>query len=220
MPVRNAALRHRRFDRSSTGLPLLAAAAAIALLCGCASLPDGTVYELPPMPNWNTRLDVLSDADDWYLGGRIGVRTADDGFNARFRHRQRAERFESTLAGPLGIGTIRLDGSRRRITLFDKDGQRLRLDDAERDLERLYGWTIPVDSLKYWALGIPDPSIAADITFDDDGRLASVSQRGWQVKVDRYRRFAGEWMPARITAESASTRVRLVVDDWAFYEPL
>jgi outer membrane lipoprotein LolB len=104
--------------------------------------------------------------------------------------------------------------------LYDRNGQRLKLADAERDLERLYGWTIPVESLKYWALGIPDPGTVADVAVDNDGRLASVRQRGWVVTVDRYRQYAGDWMPARITAESASTRVRLVVDDWAFFEQL
>ena len=35
----------------------------------------------------------------------------------------------------------------------------------------MYGWTIPVTSLRFWALGIPDPASPAETEFGDDGQL-------------------------------------------------
>ncbi len=201
------------FSRTLNKAPLL----ACLLLAGCATTGRVEV-DLPELGSWEQRQAVLERADDWALTGRIGIRTADDGFNARFRHTQDGRRFDSTLSGPLGVGTIRVSGNSQRILLTDKDGAELRLDDPEADLQTLYGWTIPVDSLKYWALGIPDPGSASSPVLDDAGRLASLEQRGWTVAIDRYREFAGQQLPARITAQSESTRVRLVIDRWRFFD--
>ena len=78
------------------------------------------------------------------------------------------------------------------------------------------GWTIPVTSLRFWALGIPDPSSTATIQFNDEGLPREIVQRDWQVTIDRYRPGGGQPMPRRLTAESGDFRVRLIIDEWAF----
>ena len=205
------------FASASSRTPTRALLFACLLLAGCATTGRQEV-DLPELGGWDQRQLLLSRADDWALTGRIGIRSADDGFNAKFRHNQDGRQFDSTLSGPLGVGTIRVAGNRQGIVLTDKDGTQLKLENPETDLQRLYGWTIPVDSLKYWALGIPDPDVPATPVIDDAGRLASLEQRGWRVAIDRYREFAGQQLPARITATSATTRVRLVVDRWRFFD--
>ncbi len=88
--------------------------------------------------------------------------------------------------------------------------------DAELELRQRYGWTIPVASLRYWALGIPDPATPAETVLNADGQLASLRQRDWRVAVSRYRDGGGQPMPGRLSAENADTRVRLVIDRWVF----
>lgn len=160
---------------------------------------------------------MLGRIDDWAFKGRVGVKTADDGFNASLRWTQDRDRFTARLSGPLGIGTVQLEGNGQSVTLTDKDGVRTRLRDVEPELLRRYGWTIPVQSLPYWALGIPDPARPAETETDEAGRLTRLSQGGWDVGVDRYRDGGGQQLPGRITASSSSTRVRIVVDGWYFY---
>ncbi len=206
---------------ASACLPIRTSWALLAgfLLAGCAT-QTSTRYDLPELGDWDSRTELLGRLDQWQLSGRVGIKTEDDGFNARFRHEQSSSRFDTTLSGPLGIGTLRMQGRGSRVTLTDKDGQQLTLSDVEPDLYRLYGWTIPVSSLRYWALGIPDPSLPGEPVLDAEGRLVSVEQRGWTVTVDRYRAFAGQQLPARITAQNPTTRVRLVVDNWSIFEQL
>ena len=119
---------------------------------------------------------------------------------------------------PLGIGTVRLEGDDRSVTLTDNDGVRTELEDAELELRYRYGWTIPVASLRYWALGIPDPAGPAETVFNDEGQLARLDQQGWSVVISRYRDGGGQSMPGRLTAENSDTRVRLVVDHWIFFD--
>ena len=112
---------------------------------------------------------------------------------------------------------MQIDGDGRRITVTERDGAVTELDDPEYDLRMRYGWTIPVQSLRFWALGIPDPASPAATEFGDDGQLARLTQRNWTVDIRQYREGGGQLMPRRITAVNADAKVRLVIDNWTFY---
>jgi len=161
---------------------------------------------------------VLGRLAEWQFIGRIAVRTESDGFNGKLRWAQSNNEFTATASGPLGSGAIRIEGDGRSVILTDKDGVRSKLQNAEIELQQRYGWTIPVLSLRYWALGIPDPTAPAITSFNADGRLENLTQRGWSVKISRYDEGGGQLMPKVLTAENTNTRVRLVIDHWIFFE--
>lgn len=206
----------------TAGSPRQTSRATVAALVIAGLAAGGCVtresVQLPDLSAWETRKAWLARADDWELSGRIGVKTRDDGFNGKLRWRQDGETFTATVGGPLGIGTVRIEGDDDRVIVTDNDGKRTVLADIERDLYVRYGWTIPVDSLRYWALGIPDPAIPAAAELNEEGRLARLEQRDWVVSISHYREGAGAWMPFRLSAENHDTRVRIVIDDWYFYE--
>ena len=116
---------------------------ATALLAGCATRQS---LELPELGDWEQRRYLLEQLDEWEFNGRIGVVAGDDGFNGSLRWAQDGKLFAATVSGPLGIGTVRLEGDERRVRLTDNEGNVTDLEDAERDLYLRYGWTIPVTS--------------------------------------------------------------------------
>lgn len=192
-----------------------AALLAALLVAGCA-VQRG--IDLPPMPDWESRRDVLAAIERFEFKGRVGVRAGDDGFNGNLRWRQDGEAFSASVSGPLGIGTVRLEGAGRQVRVTDGDGEVHELEDADRDLYELYGWTLPVTSLRYWALGIPDPTLPASTEFGADGQLVRLVQRDWTLDITEYREDAGQLLPRRLTAVNHETRVRLVIDDWTFHD--
>ena len=173
---------------------------------------------MPELDDWNARQQVLAGLDEWEFSGRIAVKTATDGFNGKLRWAQDRNAFEATASGPLGAGAVRIEGDGRSVVLTDKEGIRTELEDAELEFRMRYGWTIPARSLRYWALGVPDPSMPADTVIDETGRLTSLRQRDWSVSFSRYAEGGGQMMPKVLTAENADTRVRLVIDYWIFFE--
>ncbi len=191
-------------------------AAVLLALAGCATLPAS--IELPAIDSWQTRNAVLGSVRNWAFRGRIAVKAGDDGFNGKFDWAQRGDAFDASVSGPLGIGTVRIDGDGDAVRLTDKDGSETQLDDAEAELYWRYGWTIPVTSLRYWALGIPDPAIPAETRVDENGRLVRLEQGGWAVTISRYAEGGGQQMPRILTATNPGTRVRLVIDRWSFFE--
>ena len=193
----------------------------LVLLClgmaGCAtSRPQGV--DLPDISRWEARQQVLGSLRRWEFRGRIAVKSGDDGFNAKFDWRQDGQRFNARVSGPLGIGTVLLEGTDQRITLTDKDGEQVVLHDPETELMLRYGWTIPVRTMRYWALGIPDPLSPAATELDEMQRLASLLQNDWRVEISRYRRNSGQELPRTLTATKPKTRIRMVIDRWLFFD--
>lgn len=197
---------HGRF-RHAAFLPF------ITLIAACAA-PRG--IELPELGDWESRRAILAGVDEWEFAGRIGVRAGDEGFNGQLQWRQDGVVYRARINGPLGVGTVFLNGDHRELTLTDSKGTVTELEDAEADIRRLYGWTIPVTSLRYWALGIPDPALPAETEFGDDGQLARLRQANWLVDFTQYREGGGQQLPRRLNAVNDDVRVRLVIDDWVF----
>lgn len=186
------------------------------LLASCATTRQGV--NLPELGGWEQRNTVLTGLQDWEFMGRIAVKAGDDGFNGKFSWAQQGDAYQATVGGPLGIGTVRLDGAGQSVTLTDKDGAKTVLQDVESELRYRYGWSIPVASLRYWALGIPDPSMTAITEFDEEGRLARLLQADWTVEIARYREGGGQPMPRILSVTNTESRVRLVIDRWLFFD--
>jgi outer membrane lipoprotein LolB len=191
----------------------LVAIGLIALTAGCAGTGS---LELPEITDWESRQRILGNVDEWEFAGRIGVSAGDEGFNGQVWWRQDGIVFRARIGGPLGVGTVFINGDRRELSVTDGDGTVTELADAEVELRQMYGWTIPVTSLRFWALGIPDPDGAAETEFGADGQLARLRQHGWDVDFSQYREGGGQLMPRRLTAVNEDVRVRLVIDSWAF----
>lgn len=189
---------------------------SLIALSGCATTRQGT--SLPDISNWELRQEVLGGLREWQFRGRIAVKAGDEGFDGKFNWSQKDDAFTATVGGPLGIGMVRIEGDDRSIVLTEKDGAETVLVDAERELYYRYGWTIPIASLRYWALGIPDPRTPAETQIDERGRLVQLRQNDWVVEISRYREEAGQEMPRNLTATNTNTRVRMVIDKWIFFE--
>jgi len=192
--------------------PLLLLTALV--LQACAG-PSGV--QLPELSDWETRRAVLEAVERWEFSGRIGVSAGEEGFNGKVRWWQEGDEFRATVSGPLGVGTVKIEGDGKRITLTDKQGDVTELQDAELDLRLRYGWTIPVASLQYWALGIPDPNVQTATRTGGDGLISEMEQGDWHVTIGEYRDGGGQQMPRRISAINADAKVRLVIDHWTFY---
>ena len=186
---------------------------SLTMLSACATTGGAT---LPDLYGWETRKAVLAETDEWQFSGRIGVRAGEDGFNGKLWWRQDGIVYRARISGPIGIGTVFVNGAGREVSLTDKDGVVTELEDAEIDLRVRYGWTIPVTSLRYWALGIPDPSSQSEVEFNEDGQMNALRQREWEVEIAQYAEGGGQPMPRRLTAVSGDIRIRLVIDDWTF----
>jgi outer membrane lipoprotein LolB len=81
-------------------------------------------------------------------------------------------------------------------------------------LQERLGFELPVDHLRFWLLGVPDPSAPVELKRNDQGRASQLTQDDWTIDYDRYMPVDGDVLPAHLVLSRAGVRVRIVVDRW------
>src|SRR5690606_1192441 len=150
----------------------------------------------------------------WEMRGRIAVDTGERGFPATFRWRQEGERSTLVIRGPFGAGAVEVTGSPERMIVRARGEQQV-LEDPETDLSALLGWWVPVESLRAWLLGVPDPAYEARTRIGRANVLTELEQRLWRLDYEGYQLAEGLLVPRRIDMSYDELAVRLRVDDWA-----
>lgn len=206
--------------RAVARLISLVLVALIAALGGCAELPrfgDGAAVERA----WQARREALRELQAWTLAGRLAVHNDGEAWNGTLHWIQRRDSYDIRLIAPLGAGSLRLHGDSDGVALHTSDGKVYAAQSGEALLREQMGWSVPLEGLRYWALGLPDPGEAAKEKLDDVGRLAALRQSGWDIAFLRYDRAGdGLDLPAKIFLKGRDLEVRVVVDRWNLGAPL
>ncbi len=185
--------------------------AAIGLVAGCRTLPVVAPVAVP----WEQRRPQLQARDHFELKGRVAIAVADQGVNANLQWTQAGERTQVTLEGPLGVGAVRISATRSELVIVTADGQRLDSDAAHTELATHLGFDPPLESLRFWIQGVPDPATPASETLDPaQPRLQALVQDGWSILYTSYILVGNEWLPARLSVQRDTVRVRLLIDGW------
>lgn len=197
-------------------IPRLVLLALIGVwLTGCASVreagPAPADWPSQTLPaDWEARRTVLQGWDRFEIEGRVSVANAQEGAVATLAWRQQATRAAVDLQGPAGLGA-------RRWQFETSAGANASALDDGRALEALLGVALPWGSVRYWLLGVPDPSLPVEERRSDDAtRLAALTQAGWEVHYLDYRPvgLARVELPARLEIRRDAWRLRLAIREW------
>jgi outer membrane lipoprotein LolB len=184
----------------------------VLVACCCAALA-ACVTSRPrvvPAP-WEQRLAELQHATSWQMDGRAAVALGTQGWQASLNWRQRASGSELHLSGPLGMGAVVLTKTADGLSLNGAPPS----DAVLAQLQDKLGFELPLDDLRYWLLGVPNPGGAlADLARNDQDRAQQLTQDGWTVNYDRYLPDGGDLLPGRLVMSRAGVRVRIAVDHW------
>jgi outer membrane lipoprotein LolB len=178
----------------------------VLALAGCAT----TRRPAAPAPDWETRVRELQQANTWQLDGRAAVAVGSQGWQATLDWRERSGSAELHLAGPLGIGAQVITQTAAGLSINGARASEATL----TQLQDRLGFSMPIDNLRYWLLGVPDPRLEFELTRNDQNRAQHLSQGGWSVDYDRYLPVAGDVLPGRVVLSRDDVRVRIVADHW------
>jgi outer membrane lipoprotein LolB len=181
--------------------------ACVALMAGCKTTqprPSG------PLAPWNERVTELAQARTWQLDGRAAAALGQQGWQASLDWRQSGDSSELHLAGPLGLGALVLNMSPAGLALNGAEPSPT----VAAQLEARLGFELPLENLRFWLLGIPNPDVPFELTRNASDRAQHLSQAGWSIDYDQYRPQGGDELPARIVLTRADARVRIAVDRW------
>ena len=178
------------------------------LLAGCAGLSGRSA---PPASTAG-----LAALSAWIATGRLAVAAEGEGGSGSFVWRQQGAATRLSLRGPLGAGALEVTSDGERLTVADSAGQVIGAD-ARAALNARLGTDLPLSSLRYWMVGLPDPSSTARVTEAQAPPLRVIDQHGWTVAYDAFTSAGGFSLPSRVTATSGAVRLRLAVSDWQLH---
>ena len=184
------------------------------MLTACSQI---TVIDEQQALSWQQRQTMLRQLDHWVVSGRVAITTSEDGWNATLYWKQFPNKYEIKVIAPFGGGTVMLQGNRSGVMLYAGDAPPEFADNATRLLAKRLGWHLPVESLRYWMLGLPDPNIQQQesmIEFDRHNRLSNLFQSGWKIQFLRYQRVNGYELPGKIFLENDELSVKMVIQEW------
>lgn len=198
----------------------LLASLAVALVAGCASVPD---YEDDPsraekIARYEARAEALQAHERWALDGRLAVSDGEDGGSGKLEWRHRPGLSELDFRGALGRGAWQLDIQPGYAVLNLASGETWEARNVATLVRKHVGWDVPVDALGWWVRGLAAPGRIARRDLDEAGRMTRLSQQGWEVEYKRYEEFSGLALPTRLEARKGERHVKFAMRDWRFSE--
>jgi outer membrane lipoprotein LolB len=193
-------------------------------MAGCAAVPERPAVEDREV-EWQSRQAALRHLVAWELRGRLALRTDEEGANASVRWKHEGDRNQVDLAGPFGGGRVRVTQDVNGAELRDAGGKIYRDAMLGDLLARVTGWRLPIESLRYWIVGLPEPNAAQRRTLDAWGRLQTLAQSGWEVQFLEYTTQGAFEVPRRLFIKRANSagddrliEARFVIDSWTIGE--
>ncbi len=160
---------------------------------------------------FQNRVESMAKVQSWRVKARMASGVI--GWSGNLDWQQKGPDLLLTVAGPLGVGGMRAQGTLDYVKVETSDQEEFS-GDPEILFRELVGWPFPVKGMRYWSLGIPIKGVKARVDLDADGLLRVLNQSGWQVEYLEYREYLGYTMPRLMRLDNGEISVRVVVDKW------
>lgn len=155
----------------------------------------------------------------WALTGKLGVKAPESGASFGIVWDQDGGDYQVRVRGPMGQSAALVRGDERRVVLERAGRSPLVGSDVQALMREALGWDIPVNALKFWIRGLPDPSFEVEsAAYLEAGWFGKLVQLDWHVELSRYRDVEGLALPGRIRARRDDVTLTLVVTRWRTVE--
>ncbi|MFU8788955.1 MAG: lipoprotein insertase outer membrane protein LolB [Methylobacter sp.] len=174
-----------------------------ALLSACSVAPVE-----PGMRYSRAAMDHLYGVERWSFEGRLALTGQADSWSASisWEHNPGSEKIK--LSGPLGQGGVVISLAGNVVTL-DRGGDDVQTStQPEEFINQQLGMFVPVQSLRYWVVGLPEPSSAYKDTND------GFNQNGWLNEYKQMQAVNDGFMPHKMTVMNNQVKLKLVIDRW------
>jgi len=190
------------FFRRSVGLLLFA-----ALLSGCGSVAHRKAAQTSEI---GTPLEPIKALR---LSGRLSIKQGKEAQFGNLRWLHDAPHHEIALLSPLGSTVANIVQDFGKVTLTTSKRETYQAADADRLMQSVLGWHLPLNGMQYWVLGKPAPPEQDALTeVGPDQRLARLTQQNWRIEYSNYVPVGNAAFPGKIVMRRDDIEIRFVVD--------
>lgn len=180
------------------------------MLSGCASWP--TANRESTLVTERERASLMN-LDIWRMEGRIGVQAKNDAWQAHISWVHESSQDRLLIQGPLNQGLISIALRKGLIYINQGHGEGALSREPEKTLQERLGFSVPLYSLRYWLLGVPDPGEAHRVS-SDKAVVSGFVQAGWLLDVADYKAVDGYRLPGKLKIQGNDVKLKLVIDSW------
>ncbi len=175
----------------------------VLMLSGCSTVPvePGVHYSK------NAR-EHLYKLEQWSFEGRLALTGKNDSWSASISWGHRLDDEKIKLSGPLGQGATVIQLTGDLVTIDRGDGRAQSSTKPEEFINQQLGMFVPVHSLRYWVVGLPEPTSAFVET------AFGFKQAGWFIEYKQMLPVDDQFMPRKITVTNEQVKLKLVIDQW------
>lgn len=153
-------------------------------------------------------LSYLYSQKKWLFEGRMVLISQQDSWSAQMIWNHDADLEKVKLVGPLGQGGLVISLAKGKVRIDKGSGNVFESNEPAELVARETGIIIPIESLRYWVLGLPDP---LQSFHDTDGGFV---QLGWLCEFKQIITSNLGLVPKKILISNDKVRMKLIVDKW------
>lgn len=196
---------------------LLGSLALSIILTGCAqhkTIPENQLDPSELKTEKGHETIEATSIQSWDLSGAMSARGASKAWSAQIHWQQSgAHEYQIRLFGPLGGGTVIIDGHKGRTTYTDGSKQ-ISSKNPDALFEQQTGLRLPVQNLYYWVRGLPAPGPISAKTWGPNHTLSTLSQDGYSINYSNYTMTHQALLPTKIRLEGHGLLIKLVIKQW------
>lgn len=152
--------------------------------------------------------DRLYGLDKWLLKGRLAISAPNDSWTANIEWGHLPESEKIKLSGPLGQGAVVIELAEQSVKIDRGGGNIQTSTQPEEFICQQLGLPVPIGSLRYWAVGLPEPGAVSQRTVD------GFVQNGWLVAYKEMQQSRLGLMPHKMAVSNERVKLKLIVDLW------
>ncbi len=182
---------------------LLVSGCLMFLLSACSMAPIGqdVRYSRAAMLH-------LYELESWSFEGRLALTGKSDSWSANISWDHSPDVEKIRLSGPMGQGAVVILLADNVVTL-DRGGDDVQSStQPEAFINQQLGLLVPVLSLRYWVVGLPEPLLSykeTDVGFN---------QAGWRSEYRQMQLVNNVAMPHKMMIMNDQVKLKLIIDHW------
>ena len=173
------------------------------LLSACSTVPVE-----PEVHYSKIAREHLYKLEQWSFEGRLALTGKNDNWQANINWGHRPDDEKIKLSGPWGQGATVIQLTGDLVTIDRGDDQVQSSTRPQEFINQQLGMFVPVQSLRYWVIGLPEPTSAFVET------ATGFRQAGWFVEYKQMQSVDDQSMPRKITVTNEQVKLKLIIDQW------
>lgn len=186
----------------------------LILIClvGCTTVtpPRFGTYHL----SWQARQKQLNNLKNWNLYSAIGIKNSQVRTSARVHWQQFEDNYILDITSQFNIGGVKIVGDSSGVTLWRSTTNKISAKTPEKLMYQELGWSLPMDNLRYWILGLPAPKLAYKSQFDAYNHLIYLQQQGWEINYANFISVNNIDLPTSILISNPRLQVKVIIKKW------